>query len=136
MWWRKQFGMDEQTVAEKRASVTGMNLFFGALIGANLGTLEAMSLPDYTLVAAIVCMIVLYIQLAPVARKRWTYLAYLAGLLALLYVILFDPLGRNIFQDRPEPTPHLFVTICLWLISVATVEFRPMVRSQGVEIQS
>jgi hypothetical protein len=128
MWWRRFLGIDDQSPAEKRASVNGVNLFFGALIGANLGTLESMSLRDYTLIAAIVCMIVLYIQVAPVARRRWSYLFNLGALVAGLYLLLFDPLGQDVFQDRPAPTPHIFVTICLWLVSVALIEFRPIAK--------
>jgi hypothetical protein len=135
MWWRAFLGIEGQTPAEKRAAAAAMNLFFGALIGANLGSLDAMSVRDYTLIAAIICMIVLYIQLAPVARKRWTYVAHLLALLVVLYFILFDPLGRDVFEDRPAPTPHLFVTICLWLVSVATVEFRPVTKLQARDKQ-
>lgn len=136
MWWRHLLGIEDQSPAEKRASTAGVNLFFGALIGANLGTLEALSLRDYTLIISIICLIVLYLQVAPVARNRWSYLANLVALTALLYMLLFDPLGRNIFEDRPAPTPHLFVTICLWLASVAAIEFRPLSRSKAGKAQT
>ena len=79
MWWYRYLGVEDQTPAEKRAMSNGVNLFFGALIGANLGTLDGMTLSDYTLIIAVVCLIVMYIQLAPVARKRWTYLGILGG---------------------------------------------------------
>lgn len=123
-------GVEDQSPAEKRAMVNGVNLFFGALIGANLGTLDGMSVYDYTLVAAIVCLIVMYIQVAPVARKRWSYLVTLLALTGLLYVLLIDPFGDDVFSGRSRPSPHLFVTICLWLASVASIELRPVTRSR------
>jgi hypothetical protein len=110
--------------------ISGVNLFFGALIGANLGTLDGMPLSDYTLIIAIVCLIVMYIQVAPVARRRRTYLVTLLGLTGLLYVLLIDPRGEELFRGRSRPPPHLFITICFWLASVASVELRPIARPQ------
>lgn len=125
--WRRMVGIEAQSRAEKRAAINGMNLFFGALIGANLGSLERLALRDYLLLIAIVAMIVLYIQLAPVSRKRWSYLATLALMVAGLFVLLLTPVGLEAFAERPRPSPHLFVTICLWLSTVAAIEIRPLI---------
>ncbi len=124
--WRGILGIEDQTRAEKRAAITGINLFFGALIGANLGSLERLAIRDYLLLIIIVSLIVLYIQLAPVVRRRWSHLLTLATTVAGLYVLLLTPVGLAVFEDRPRPTPHLFITICLWLVSVATIDIRTM----------
>jgi hypothetical protein len=128
--WRTLLGIDAQTRSEKRASTNGINLFFGALIGANLGSLEHLALRDYTILISIICVIVLYIQLAPVARHRWLYLGLLLMTVASLYVLLLTPHGLKFFEDRPRPAPHLFVTIFVWLLSVAYVELRPVAKSE------
>ena len=128
--WRTLLGIDPQTRAEKRASVSGINLFFGALIGANLGSLEHLGLRDYALLISIVCVIVLYIQLAPVGRNRWVNAGTLVVMIGGLYVLLLTPLGIAFFENRPRPSPHLFVTICLWLGTVALVELRPLARNE------
>ena len=128
--WRTLLGIDPQTRAEKRASINGLNLFFGALIGANLGSLENLALRDYTLIVTMVCVTVLYIQLAPVARQRWLYVAILVVYVGVLYLLLLAPAGLQVFKDRARPQPHLFVTICLWLLSVAYVELRPMAKTE------
>ena len=128
--WRTLLGIDPQTRAEKRAAVNGLNLFFGALIGANLGSLEYLALRDYIVIAAMVCVTVLYIQLAPVARQRWVYVAILGIYVGVLYLLLIAPAGLHLFRDRVRPQPHLFVTICLWLLSVAYVELRPMAKTE------
>jgi 4-hydroxybenzoate polyprenyltransferase len=124
--WRAIVGYETQTAAEKRAGTSGINLFFGALIGANLGSLERLALRDYVLMICIVALIVLYIQLAPVARKRWTNLLHLAAMVGGLYVLLMTPMGASVFGDRPRPSPHLFVTIALWLASIAVIQMRPV----------
>ncbi len=129
--WRTLLGIDSQTRIEKRASINGLNLFFGALIGANLGSLEHLALPDYTVIVTMVCLTVLYIQLAPVARQRWLYAAILAVYVGVLYFLLMSPADLHPFKDRPRPQPHLFVTICLWLASVAYIELRPMAKPEG-----
>jgi hypothetical protein len=80
-----------------------------------------------------VCVIVLYIQLAPVARQRWFYVAVLASYVGILYLLLLGPAGFHPFQDRARPQPHLFVTICLWLLSVAYIELRPLAKSDRAD---
>ncbi len=124
--WRKMIGLEEQTRGEKRAALTGINLFFGALIGANLGSLERLALRDYLLLIIVVSMIVLYLQLAPVARRRGPHLINLALMVGGLFFLLMTDVGAALFEGRERPSPHLFVTICLWLVSVATIEVRPV----------
>lgn len=123
--WRRWSGLEVQTAEEKRAALTGMSLFFGALIGANLGTTAQMSLGDYVLVIAVVCLIILYIHLAPVAQKRWKSLAHLTALVCGLYVLLIHPAGTTMFVGE-RPSAHIFATICLWLASIAMIELRPV----------
>jgi hypothetical protein len=123
--WRGIVGLEEQTRAEKRAAVTGSNLFFGALIGANLGSLQVLPIGDYLLIIITISLIVLYIHLAPVARKRWSVIAHLALTVAGLWVLLISPVGASLFQAN-RPAPHLFATICFWLVSVAWLELRPV----------
>lgn len=128
MSWRNLVGLQAQTIAEKRAALNAVSLFFGALLGANLGTVEQLSLRDYALIVAIISLIVLYIHLAPVAQKRWSNVAYLVVLVGGLYVLLMDDFGAGFF-DGPRPSPHIFITICFWLASLAIVEVRPVQRT-------
>jgi hypothetical protein len=123
--WRRLVGLEEQTIAEKRAMVDGTNLFFGALIGANLGSLDVLPIGDYLLIIITISLIVLYIHLAPVARRRWSVFAHLAFAVAGLWLLLISPVGAGLF-DADRPPPHLFATICFWLVSVAWVELRPV----------
>lgn len=128
--WRQWLGFEAQTAEEKRAALNGISLFFGALIGANLGATADMILSDYVLVIAVICLIVLYLHLASVAQRRWRSIAHLAALLSGLYVLLIHPLGMLVFVGE-RPPPHMFATICLWLSSVAMIELRPAALSVG-----
>lgn len=126
MVWRRLVGLEGQTATERRAALSGVSVFFGALIGANLGVSDRLSIPEYVLMIAVICLIVLYIHVVPVARKRWSTVANLAALVAGLYVLLVHDAGLLVF-DGVRPSPHIFVTICFWLASVAVVELRPVV---------
>ena len=125
MLWRRLLGLDAQTVAEKRAALNGISLFFGALIGANLGMTTGMPLRDYALIVAVVCTLILYLYIAPVARRRLSAVAILSALLGGLYLLLIHDIGAVAF-DGARPTPHIFVTICFWVASTLVIELRPI----------
>lgn len=124
--WRFWAGIEAQTTREKRAARSAISLFFGALIGANLGSLEALPLPDYALMIGLVSLIVLYMHTVPVARRRWETAFWLVSALGLLYVLLVSPIGARFFPSGAQPRPHLFVTICLWFAVAIVVELRPV----------
>jgi hypothetical protein len=124
--WRRFVGLDAQTRAEKRASLNGLSLFFGALIGANLGSIEVLPVGDYMLIVTIVCVIAIYIHVAPVARNRWTAIAALLATVGGLYIVMMTPFSDRIFDTGIRPKPHLFFTIALWLVSIVLIELRPV----------
>ena len=128
MLWRRLLGLDAQTIAEKRAALNGVSLFFGALIGANLGMTTGMPLRDYALIVAVVCTLILYLYIAPVARRRLSAVATLLALLSGLYFLLIHDLGAAAF-DGARPSPHIFITICFWVASTLVVELRPIEES-------
>ena len=125
MAWRRWLGLEKQTLAEKRAALNGVSLFFGALIGANLGTTSQLPLADYALIVAVICLIVLYLHLAPVARRRWTNVANLLGLVGGLYLLLIHEIGAAAFEGV-RPSAQIFVAICFWIASVLFIELRPL----------
>ena len=128
MLWRRLLGLDAQTLAEKRAALNGVSLFFGALIGANLGMTTGMPLRDYALIVAVVCTLILYLYIAPVARRRLSAVVILLALLGGLYLLLIHDLGAAAF-DGARPSPHIFITICFWVASTLVVELRPIEES-------
>lgn len=125
MFWRRLMGFNSQTLAEKRAALNGVSLFFGALIGANLGMTTNLPLRDYALIIAVICTLVLYLYLAPVARRRFWPVATLLALVGGLYLLLIDRIGENAFEGI-RPPPHIFVTNCFWVASILIVELRPV----------
>ena len=129
--WRALIGLEKQSPAERRAALNGTNLFFGALIGANLGALERLILRDYLLLITVVALIVLYLQLAPVARQRWRRAGELLMVVGGLYFLLMTEAGLALFRSDPKPGPHIFYTVALWMASLASIELRPVERGSA-----
>lgn len=116
-----------QTKQEKVGSVDGLNLFFGALLGANLGTLERVPLRDY------VHLIILLACTVGVLRMLSTSTRRLYALITLALYSLLVALHLTSEKHRPEGlTPddvaRLGATLAVWIVAVLVMEFSPTQR--------
>jgi len=109
----------------KAGSLDGVNLFFGALLGANLGTLDHVPLFDYVKLVILLAGTVMTIRMMSTSRERRRVL-----LLVLFYVILisallllpdFRPEGMN-----PQDLNRLVATLAIWIGSVLLIELSPV----------
>jgi hypothetical protein len=120
----KMKGLWTQTPREKTATVDGINLFFGALLGANLGTLDGLALYDYGKVIFILAGTVMTLRVFSTSERRF----YAFGLLGFyvvvvalfLYLLRQDPAGIS-----PADVDRLAVTLTVWLGTVLLVEIYP-----------
>ena len=114
-----------QTHAERRASRQGLDIFFGALIGANLGTIDDMPLEDYASLVAMLAGAGMVLRNVGAARRGMTLVMVVAyvGLLALLVL-------------RPDIRPagvgerdllRVYVTLGAWLVGALVVELTPVI---------
>ena len=113
-----------QTEREKLGSVDGINLFFGALLGANLGTVEALPLEEYVKLVVLLVGLVATLRLVSVSERRRYALATLAFYVVVVAVILFLP------ATRPEGLPtadlhRLAATLSIWVATTMMIEFYP-----------
>lgn len=118
-WWK-------QTARERGSYRDTVNLFFGALIGANLGTLGELAVGDYVRVIAVLLGVIMAVQAASAARSR----AYWAGTLVAfggLAVIAFwtdalQPAGlsRNDFTK-------ILATVGMWIVATLAIELTPVI---------
>ena len=114
----------KQTRAEKIGSIDGFNLFFGALLGANLGTLGEVPLGDYIKLIGLLAGTVAILRMVSTSDRRGYALVMLATYVVLIVLILVD-------QDlRPEgmslaDLQRLGVTLAVWIIAVLALEFAP-----------
>jgi hypothetical protein len=108
---------------ERRATTAGINLFFSALLGANLGAMNAMPLAEYfqlvlMLVGAVTGILTIAVSKRPVII--WTTAAALVLILGLVALIPdFGPAGVEAELDR------LAVTLGVWAAMLVLLRLTP-----------
>ena len=117
------------TRREKLGTIDGLNLFFGALLGANLGTLGTVPLYDYVLLMTLLAGTVVAIRLVSTSERRWyallTLALYAAVLVAVLLVPTLQPEGLSTGDLH-----RLIATLAVWLGFAMLVEFYPAIEAQ------
>ena len=116
-----------QTPREKRGMLDGINLFFGALLGANLGTLNGLSSWDYAHIIVLLAGTVITLRIYSTTDRR----SY-AYILLAVYVLF---VGNRLFlrhEDMEGLTTadrdRLAITLGIWLISVVLAELTPVTK--------
>jgi hypothetical protein len=113
-----------QTEAERTAYRNGLSLFFGALLGANLGFLQGMTLPQYVTAVALLAGTVMAFLLVGRARSRRYALATMAIYAAFLAYAYFR---AGLFAGiASHSVDQLFVTLAMWIGAMAIVELTPL----------
>ena len=114
----------QQTRREKSAHVSGLGLFFAALLGANLGTLGNLPLSDYVFVVVLLVGAVTTIQISMTSERR-TYVAALVLLyVAVLGAVYLIPSLRPAMTE--EDLTKLLATLGIWLAATVLVELAPV----------
>ena len=109
---------------EKAGSVDGLNLFFGALLGANLGTMQTLPLADYGKLVVLLAGTVMVLRMVSTSERRAKVFALVAVYIALVAANFFLPQ----FKPKGLPDRDLFklaATLAIWLIFVLVAEFTP-----------
>jgi hypothetical protein len=113
------------TRARKTAAMDGLNLFFGALLGANLGTLEGLKLVHYLLMIALLAGMVMALRMVSTAGARRQMLLLLGLYALLLSGVVVSP------SLRPEGLAtedlyRLIATMFVWIGIGLAIEFSPV----------
>ena len=104
---------------EYRASIQGLNLFFGAIIGVSFAGAEDLPLEDYASLLLLTAAIVMIILIVSNTRRRlFGFLQLLIATGVAWYVMVRDPFIDGI------PAP-LFPTLAIWSLLAALTEFTP-----------
>lgn len=112
------------TMGEKAGSVDGLNLFFGALLGANLGTMQALPLPEYVKLIVLLAGTVIVLRMISTSERRLKVF-----ILTAVYVILvsanfllpaFRPKGMS-----ENDLYKLVATLAIWLTFILIAELTP-----------
>jgi len=118
-------GIFRNSAGGKSGAIDGLNLFFGALLGANLGTLDKLRLVDYIQITTLLAGTVMTVRMVSTSDRRGLMLAVLAIYAALLvgFVLLpdFKPAGMAV-----EDLHRLVATLAVWVIFVLGIELSPV----------
>src|SRR5688572_12558399 len=104
-----------QTHRERMGSIDGVNLFFGALLGANLGTVEQLPLSEYVQLIMILAGTVVTLRVVSTSERRGYALATLALYVFLVTLFLAVP------RVRPEglsadAAARMGATLAVWIL--------------------
>lgn len=113
------------TRAGKSAAVDGLNLFFGALLGANLGTFEGLKLVHYLMMIALLAGMVMALRMFSAVQERRRVLILLGVYALLLGVILVSP-GFRPQGLSDGDLNRLVATMAVWIGLALAIELSPV----------
>lgn len=113
------------TAGGKTGAIDGLNLFFGALLGANLGIVQGMRLYDYTVLIVLLAGTVMVIRMLSTSERR-TYMLinvaiYVAALAGIILIPSFQPKGIALADLY-----RLGATLGVWISFAVITELMPV----------
>ena len=113
------------TPGGKAGAIDGLNLFFGALLGANLGTLENLELSDYVQLVVLLAGTVMALRMVSTSERRVYMLVVLALYAALLVGLVTVPALKPEGMS-PGDLHRLVATLAVWVLFVLGSELSPV----------
>jgi hypothetical protein len=114
-----------QTAREKQGMLDGINLFFGALIGANLGSLEGLSPRDYASLVVILAGAVIALRVFSTSERRGYAYLTLAAYSGFVALHLFGD-DQTVNRIGIPNRDRLALTLGVWLVSIVLAELSPI----------
>jgi hypothetical protein len=118
------------TGREKAGTIDGLNLFFGALLGANLGTLNSLTLRQYIYFILILAGTVMALRMISTSERRGFAILFVAAY-AILIVAMWIVPG---LQPKGMPQADLqrtLATLAIWIGAVVLQEVVPVLDEPG-----
>jgi hypothetical protein len=113
------------TPGGKAGALDGLNLFFGALLGANLGTLDPLALEEYVKLVILLAGTVVTLRMVSTSERRLYVLVVLAIYAALLVALVTIP-GMRPEGMAAGDLHRLVATLAVWVLFVLMSEFSPV----------
>ena len=113
------------TPGGKAGAIDGLNLFFGALLGANLGTLDRLPLFEYVKLILLLAATVMTLRMVSTSERR-VYMLVVLGAYALLLAGMamvpeLQPKGLAL-----DDLYRLVATLAVWIVFVLGTELSPV----------
>jgi hypothetical protein len=113
------------TAGDRIGAVDGLNLFFGALLGANLGTIDRLPIREYVTLIVFLAGTVMTLRMISTTERRVAMFIVLAfyALLLVGMVTLPSLHPRGMSADDVQ---RLVATLGVWILCVLGAELTPM----------
>ncbi|HYJ28977.1 MAG TPA: hypothetical protein VEW25_01385 [Allosphingosinicella sp.] len=105
----------------KEGALDGLNLFFGALLGANLGTLEGLKLISYVQLVTLLACTVMALRIFSTSENRLFAVLLLAFYGALVAAVATVPELAPRGMERDDLS-KLIATLLVWVLFVLILE--------------
>ena len=113
------------SAGRRQGAVDGVNLFFGALLGANLGTLDGLRLLEYVQLIAILVGMVMALRILSTSERRRDALIVLLPPLLLLGAMFLAAKDGAPTGIKPDDLHRLAATMAIWVLFVLALELAP-----------
>jgi hypothetical protein len=121
------------TAGGKAGMVDGLNLFFGALLGANLGTMQGLQGLIYFQMILLLAGTVIVIRMLSTSERR-TYMLISVAIYAILVgaYLLWPPVQPE--GVSADDLHRLAMTLGVWIALVLAAELKPIPASDADEL--
>jgi hypothetical protein len=118
------------TSRERAGTIDGINLFFGALLGANLGTLNSLTLSQYITFILFLAGTVMALRMISTSERRGFAMLFVAFYAFVILTMWNIPAMQP--KGLPEADLHrTLATLAIWIGSVVLQEFSPVLEDPG-----
>jgi uncharacterized membrane protein len=119
------------TEAELRSTLAGVNLFFGALLGAHLGTMSRVPIYDYVfLIMLLAGAVTVIFMVASSTRARLVW--FTVGLYVLIFAAII-----SIPEMRPRHMENeiqrIVAMLAVWLVFIVSLRLAPVHPEPGAQ---
>lgn len=111
------------TEGERRACVLGMNLFFGALLGANIASFNQLPLYDYIVLTSLIGGAVMGLFTIAVSRRPYMVWMTILTYSLVLGVFILEPQMRPAGME--QELSRIAVTLGIWMVFIVLLRFTP-----------
>lgn len=124
----------QMTQGERRAAVAGVNLFFAALLGANLGNLNELSLKEHIFLSVLIAGAVSGLFVAAVSSRRTLSFSILIAYALLLGTLVLLPRpGLIDLIDSETQLQSIVATLVVWTTFLILMRITPLLPGEGAE---
>jgi hypothetical protein len=119
--WKSLFAY---TRAEKQGMIDGVSLFFGALLGTNLASLNGLSMGAFAIAIGLLAGAVMSLRIFSTTERRWHgYLLLAVYAIVGLQILFFSSISMGIaLADRQR----LAIILGVWMLTVIAAELTPI----------